>query len=239
MKKNSVALLLETETFFKFTKWILITGIPSIFLGVLYVAITFHTLEISSKKQSDDIDYVKKEMQKNNDNNSRKMDLLLFSLKSNGISVGDGLGSSVEFPIELNGAATIISPSLVGELTSLGISYLDSEKVCIFNNQFIGYRGLETQPKLGTFFELTNSNNGLVTRCLAIGDFAEKYKMDRRGKTESQIAVRMSTSTAHSIGCETDNKQKISVKISVISENIWKTDKDSIALYNKYVSSME
>ena len=126
---------------------------------------------------------------------------------------------------ELLGFCGHMNPNLITteSKTSSGMRYYLDYNICELN-EYYNWEKLGKYPYPGIFFKITNDFKNISTWCVSVGMFKDD-------KNPNRIFI-ISRKVANELGILEDSLENISVRVSLMEEDEWKSRKDCIDLYN-------
>ena len=126
---------------------------------------------------------------------------------------------------ELLGFCGHMNPNIVTteSKTSSGLRYYLDYNICELN-EYYNWEKLSKYPYPGIFFKITNNFKNISTWCMSVGMFKDD-------KNPNRIFI-ISRKVANELGILEDSLENISVRVSLMEEDEWKSRKECIDLYN-------
>lgn len=126
---------------------------------------------------------------------------------------------------ELSGSCGHMNPNLITtkSKTSSGLRYYLDYNICELNEYF-NWDKLDKYPYPGIFFKITNNFKNISTWCMSVGMFKDN-------KNPNRIFI-ISRKVASELGILENSLENISVRVSLMEEDEWKSRKECIDLYN-------
>ncbi len=126
---------------------------------------------------------------------------------------------------ELSGFCGHMNPNIITteSKTSSGMRYYLDYNICELN-EYYNWEKLSKYPYPGIFFKITNNFKNISTWCMSVGMFKDD-------KNPNRIFI-ISRKVANELGILEDSLENISVRVSLMEEDEWKSRKDCIELYN-------
>lgn len=126
---------------------------------------------------------------------------------------------------ELLGFCGHMNPKLITteSKTSSGMRYYLDYNICELN-EYYNWEKLGEYPYPGIFFKITNNFKNISTWCVSVGMFKDD-------KNPNRIFI-ISRKVANELGIIEDSLENISVRVSLMEEDEWKSRKECIDLYN-------
>lgn len=126
---------------------------------------------------------------------------------------------------EISGSCGHMNPNIITteSKTSYGMRYYLNYNICELNENY-NWDKLGKHPDPGIFYKLTRDFKEMSTWCMSVGTFKDDENLNR-------IFI-ISRKVANDLGIPEDSLSNITVKVSLMEEDEWKSRKDCIDLYN-------
>lgn len=126
---------------------------------------------------------------------------------------------------EISGSCGHMNPNLITteSKTSYGMRYYLDYNICELNENY-NWDKLGKHPDPGIFYKVTRDFKKMSTWCMSVGTFKDDENLNR-------IFI-ISRKVANELGIPEDSLSNITIRVSLMEENEWKSRKDCIDLYN-------
>lgn len=127
---------------------------------------------------------------------------------------------------EITGSCGHMNPDIITteSRTSYGMRYCLDCNICELNENY-NWEKLGKHPDPGIFYKVTSDFKKMSTWCMSVGTFK------RDDANPNRIFI-ISRKVANELGILGDSWKNITIRVSVMEEDEWKSRKDCIDLYN-------